>query len=67
MFERFHGDILTSQAPATSGYYPDPDNDPISQENIGFQVGGQGMVNHPSGNTLGTSGLKNSLFDGRRI
>ena len=67
MFERFHGGIPTSQAPATSGYFPDPNHGPISRETFGFQVGGQGMVNHPAGNTLGTSGLRNSLFDGKRI
>jgi len=67
MFERFHGGIPTSQSPTTSGYFPDPDHGPISRENLSFQVSGQGMVNHSSGNTLGTSGLRNSLFGSRRV
>ena len=67
MFERFHGGIATSQAPATSNFFPDPNHGPISQENFGFQVAGQSMVNNSSGNTLGILGLRNSLFDTGRI
>lgn len=66
MFERFHGGIPTSQAPSTSGYFPDPNHGPISRENLGFQVSAQGMVNHPSGHALGGSDMRNSLFESRR-